>query len=149
MDLNFCNRSFCYHYPMRTKILTLLILVSPMLAAGEDITDASVQKAVADTQKVLSLPSEREKVIKASPDAAAANKALEQLGGSPEANQQIYELASQIFGNLATEANGDPDKMQKILDQAKQNPAAFAAKFTPAQQAQLGIIANSLGTKLP
>ncbi|NBY21120.1 hypothetical protein EBQ74_12995 [bacterium] len=67
---------------------------------------------------------------------------MKELGG--EYSEEIYQLAAQIMENLVREAQGDPDKMMKILEKAQQNPSAFADTFSEEQKRKL----KELGKKI-
>ncbi len=74
----------------------------------------------------------------------AMNK-VEQLGGSAEVNDEIFNLAADIFGSLTKEANGDPQKVKKILEEAQRNPEEFAKKLSASEKKKL----HSISQKMP
>ena len=66
-----------------------------------------------------------------------AHQRAKDLAGSEENLDQIYNLSGKIFQDLAKKANGDPKKMQELLDQALADTQGFASQFTPEQKQQL------------
>ena len=99
------------------------------------------------TQELLRNKAARDKANKTI-NAKAAQKADQfagqTVGNNPEAKEQMYGLAADVFEILVKDANGDPEKMQEMLTQYLLNPAAFAAKLTPEQQAKLRNISGSV-----
>ena len=62
--------------------------------------------------------------------------------GAPN-DQDIYNAAAEIFPDLYKQGQGDPEKMQKILDQATRDPAAFMKSLSEANQKRISDIAKS------
>jgi hypothetical protein len=69
---------------------------------------------------------------------------LRDLAGSEQTSGEMYQLASDIFANISLKANGDPDRMMQLLQEAQQNPEAFANSFTPEQRRQLSELARQV-----
>ncbi len=62
-----------------------------------------------------------------------------------EVNDEIFNLAADIFGSLTKEANGDPQKVKKILEEAQRNPEEFAKKLSASEKKKL----HSISQKMP
>lgn len=125
------------------KISLLTLFISLMSLAQQNL-DEHAQYGVKETQKVLVNPEKRKEALK-DPKANQANQDLQKLtGGDAQIDQEIWELASDLMPMLATEGNGDPTQMLNFLEDMKRNPAAFADKFTPAQQAKLKAVADKI-----
>ena len=90
----------------------------------------------------LTHPEIRAEQLKSDKKALESDRAVKELGG--EYSEEIYQLAAQIMENLVREAQGDPDKMMKILEKAQQNPSSFANTFTEEQKRKL----KELGKKI-
>jgi len=101
-------------------------------------------KALEETQAVLTTPQLRTQAA-TTPEAKAALDSVSQLTGTPENEQALFNVASQIFGNLTKDAQGDPDKLEKILLEAQKNPESFFNKLTPQQQNEI----QGLAKKIP
>ncbi|MBI2605332.1 MAG: hypothetical protein HYW49_04550 [Deltaproteobacteria bacterium] len=52
-----------------------------------------------------------------------------------------------MMENLVKESGGDPEKMRTLIEEAKKNPSAFAARFSPAQKAKLNAVAEKIPTQ--
>lgn len=114
---------------MKTLILSLL-LVLPSVVFGDDETRAAV-KAVQDQMKS---PQFHKDAAKNSKDAAEVEKRVKELAGSEANEQEIYNLAADVLGNMQ---DMTPEQMTQLLKEAQNNPEAFANKFTPEQRRKL------------
>lgn len=95
--------------------------------------------AVKDTQNLLENPARR-------PQDNAAVQKVKQLGDPRGQSEEIFKLSSQVFEKMAKDLQGDPAAMQKFLDEASRNPAAFAEQFSPEQKQRLKEIGDQLAT---
>lgn len=102
--------------------------------AGED-----TRKGVAQTQELLKDPKFRAQNAKESKPAAELDQHIKQLSGNPKNEQEIYELAADVMGNMK---DLTPEQMAKVVEQGSKNPEAFAESFTPAQKSKLHDIAE-------
>src|SRR5688500_13050200 len=125
------------------KILAMFLALSLSSARAES-TDAELMDAIAKTQELLRDPKARKEAA-TTKEAKSADDLLESIAGNPENAQLIYELAAEVFGDLAKDAQSDPDKMAAILEEAKRDPAAFAAKLSPERRAKI----KALSKKIP
>lgn len=131
---------------MRKQLLGVLLAICFQVSAEvvQDL-DADTMKALQETQDVLRNPALRamQPEMKG-PAGAALQGQLDALGGTSADQEKIYQMAAEILGDLAKQANGDPAQMEKILEQAKKNPEAFANSLTPQQQQQIKDLAKKL-----
>jgi hypothetical protein len=140
---------------MLSLLVTLWLSVSShgLLADQTKQLDAASLEAVQKTQQLMTNPEERKKATQENAETSYAAQQISSLAGSAENEQDIYELASEIFGDLAKEANGDPLKIMEMLEQAKKDPNAFGKKLTPAQREKLKALStkalNPAGGKKP
>lgn len=100
------------------------------------------QKALNQVMSQLTNPTLRAEELKNNIKGQESDRALKDLGG--EYSEEIYQLAAQIMENLVREAQGDPDKMQQILEQAHKNPEAFANRFSEDQKRKLKDLAKKI-----
>lgn len=66
------------------------------------------------------------------------------LGGSPEIDRELYDVAGQVFRELTERAGGDVGEMNRALDRGRADPAAFAASLSPATRERLRALARRL-----
>ena len=76
----------------------------------------------------------RQEAIGKSADAQAADAQVKAIAGNPANTDAIYQLSSEVFSKLVEQTGGDPEKMQAILTQAKDNPKAFYERYFSAQE---------------
>lgn len=103
-------------------------------------TDQS--KALSQVMELLRSSSKRQEIIKNDPKGKEADALVKDIGGIY--SEDIYNLAAEVMQTLAAEAQGDPDKMEKILEKARKDPAGFAQKFTAKQRATLKELAEKI-----
>ena len=113
------------------------------LYAQEKLDASVVAQAMAQVQHILINHEAFEQASKQSPEARKAAQDLNQVvaGGN---SAEIRALAAAIFENLVRDAQGDPELMMKKIQQAQQNPKAFASSWTPEQRKRLSDIAAGL-----
>lgn len=122
----------------------MLVLVTATAAWGDSLGNAE-EKALAETQRILTNPTERSKAIGKDEAALNADHNLKSLAG--EQTEEMYGLAADVLGSLAQETGGNPDKMDEILQKAMSDPASFAARFSPEQMKKLRGLAEKLEAK--
>ncbi|MCC7460603.1 MAG: hypothetical protein IT286_04785 [Proteobacteria bacterium] len=111
-----------------------------------------VEEALRLTQEMLKNPAVRQTQINQSPEGKAVDTKVKENAGSAENEQAIYELAASVFSSMSDQAGGDPEKMQKILDEALKNPQGFASQWSPEQVKKLEEISaksNSVKSEKP
>ncbi len=112
------------------KILLIIAFWSPVLA----LADAETRKAVQDVQEQMKNPQFHQNAAKESKEAAAVEKHVKEISGNPQNEQEMYNLAAQVLGNMK---DMKPEEMQKMLEQAQKDPEAFMKSWTPEQQKKL------------
>lgn len=122
------------------SILLLILSLSLASASAED-------QALEQTKNLLRDRDAREKSAKDTKGAKAMQDVKNLTGGDAVAEDEIYGLASDVMPILMEEAKGDPNKMMQILEEAKNNPEAFAKRWTPEQRKRLKTLSEKLGTK--
>ena len=124
-------------------IASLLLLVVMVTAAHSQALDPAAASALAATLRMLADPAQRGQVIATDPAAAAIDKQVQGIAGSALA-QEVYVLAADVFADLARNSGGDPKRMVEALEQAKSDPAGFAAMLRPETLQKL----RDLSTKI-
>lgn len=95
-----------------------------------------------ETRRLLVSPDARGRNADKDPTAKKADDYARSVAGSKENSQGLYELSAEIFARLEKQANGDPEKLQKLMIEAARNPAAFGETFTPEERKKLKEISN-------
>ena len=131
---------------MKKKFLNKVILLAaiftlPSLCALNSWADDSTRQGVAHTQEQLKNPDFRAKNVKESKEAAALDQQIKGLTNDSATEQQIYELAAEVMGNMK---DLTPEQMAKFLEQVQNNPSAFAESFSAAQKSKLHDIADRI-----
>ena len=111
-----------------TALLLLTLTPAPLHPQALDPTSADALEA---TLRMLTDPAARGRVIARDPGAAEIDRQVQQVAGSPAVAQEIYGIAAEVFADLARNFDGDPQRMSAALDQAKADPATFAAFLRP------------------
>ena len=121
---------------MKWLLLFCFALVSrPVLA------DEETRAAVKEVQTQMRDPKFRDEKNNDSQEAKAVIKKIKEVAGSEANEQEIYNLAAEVLGNMQ---DLSPDQMTKLLQEAQSNPEAFANKMTPEQKRKLKEIAEKL-----
>ena len=101
-------------------------------------------EALDKTVQMLNNPVAREGAIKENGDGAKkADKMAKDLMGSDANVQEIYKAAAEIFRKMASDNNGDLDKMMEAMGKAQQDPEGFYKTLSPEQKEMI----KNLGDK--
>ena len=121
---------------MRIVAAALVLLAGltlpPAPPAHAQALDAASREALGATLRMLQDPAQRGAAISGSPQAGAADRQLQSLGGSPQLTQELYGLAAEIFADLTRGTGGDVQRMTEALERGRTDPAGFAAMLSPA-----------------
>lgn len=111
-----------------SALLLLTLTPAPLHAQPLDPTSTD---ALAATLRMLADPASRGQVIAGDPTAAEVDRQVQGMAGTPALAQEVYGLAAEVFADLVRDTGGDPRRMSEALDQAKADPASFAAMLRP------------------
>jgi hypothetical protein len=118
-------------------VLTLSLLTSSVSFAVEDL-----DPALKDVQELLRSQSKREEVIKGDSKAKQADDfALQAVGGNQKLKGDVYDVSADIMATVQKLSEGDPAKMNALLQKALQNPGEFLKSLPAEQQAKIRDIA--------
>lgn len=95
------------------------------------------QNALNKTQDFLKNKSERNTFIKSAPDAQKHMNQMEALGLSESQKNEMFNISSDIFGDLIKKQNGDAEGLKRLLQQAEQNPEAFYNSLSPESREKI------------
>jgi ethanolamine utilization microcompartment shell protein EutL len=129
------------------SILVFLLFAGSVWADSAE--DKILQQALSQTQNLLTSPTQRNQAISGDPAAKAADAQLQNLMGSPALTEQSYALAAEIMGGLVQAHGADTQAMQKALDQAARDPAAFLNSLTPEQREKIKKMATEIESNKP
>ncbi len=115
--------------------------VQPTMAPA--MTDVEVNaEALRNTQQMLRNPAEREKAMANDPTALQADSKAKQILGPN--TEKAYELSAQLMQTIVAETNGDPKKMQQLMQELQSNPHALEKYLTPAQRDMIRQMASDV-----
>lgn len=131
---------------LRTARLASLLLLTLTTATPlhAQVLDPAAAEALAATLRMLADPAARAGLLATDPAAAAIDKQVQGMAGSPTLVQEVYGIAAEVFADLARNSGGDPKRMNEALDRAKSDPAGFAAMLRPETLQRL----RELSTKI-
>lgn len=128
-------------------VLSLALLCAAPPLAAQTLDPAS-QEALAATLMMLRDPALRGPAISGNAQAAGIDRQVQgMVGGSPQLAQEFYELAAEIFDELAQGTGGDVVRLNEALERAKSDPAAFATLLSPATLERLRALALKISDR--
>ena len=127
---------------MRQLFLAGVMILTVNFVFGVDMKvsptiSADNEEAIKKTQELLKNPSNLQNNFE-------ATKLFELMGNSPQSNQDLSNTSASIFSDLAAKTGGDPEKLKKLLEEAKKNPEAFANQLSPEQKAAISELARKI-----
>ena len=110
---------------------------------GQALDPASAE-ALSATLRMLADPPSRGEAILGTPGAAEIDRQVQSIASSSQLAQEMYAIAAAVFADLARSSGGDATQMSDALEQAKSDPAGFAARLSPETLQRL----QELSTKI-
>lgn len=128
---------------MRIFIFTCLMLTTPLaFTKGATPLDPASEQALRETQRGLTHPGERAKMIQGDSKAEAHDiKVKSMLGNQSEG---AYQLSSGVLETIVQQSGGDHAKMQEIISKLLANPQALEEYLTSAQREQIRTMASEM-----
>jgi len=125
-----------FNINLSTVLLVTGLFAQPVYA------DEAMDSALQQTQDCL----RQQNCASAQTDAgkAAAQQALEAVGGNADQMQGLYNISADIMPLLLQQAGGDPAKMQAILQKAQTDPEGFLNSLAPDIQTKIKQAAATL-----
>jgi hypothetical protein len=127
-----------------TGLLVLALLAPCGTPPAAQALDPAAAEALAATLRMLADPAARAEVLASDPAAAAIDRQVQGMAGSPQLVQEVYGLAAEVFADLARSTGGDARRLSEALDRAKSDPAAFAAMLRPETLERLRALATKI-----
>lgn len=122
---------------------------TPMAAQGPskaEMEQAS-ETALRQTQQLLRSRSEREKALQADGGRGAANDQSARKAIGDAATEKSYELSAQIIETIVRRANGDPVKMQQMMNELTANPHSLEQYLSASQREDIRQLASDIEKK--
>jgi len=126
-------------------VLAAALAIAPALPA--QTLDPASAAALDAAMRLLLDPAQRGPAIAANPQAAAADKQMQALLGSPELQQEFYALAAEIFADLTQRAGGDVTRMTQALEAGRADPSGFMATLSPRTLERLRVLSGKIGER--
>ena len=141
LELKFC-RNFDEQIKMKAFRFILMGFWVTTFCLAEDVKrgpsiSADNQEAIKKTQELLKDPANLQK-------SAEASKLFELMGNEAGSKQDLSNTTASIFEDLAAKTGGDPEKLRKLLEEAKSNPEAFANQLSAEQKAAISGLAKKI-----
>jgi hypothetical protein len=93
--------------------------------------------ALAEMLKALKVPGGKAGPLGAGTGSGDIEQQMRALTGSPELTQELFNVASQVLGELLQSTGGDMNKLFDVLLRAQSDPSAFAATLSPETRERL------------
>lgn len=117
---------------MKNLLIISLVFYSAY-ASAEDI-----KEALRETQSVLRDPVRmQEESGKTSEGRKADQDASVVTLGKPELKQDLLNISADLLGWITDSANGDPEKMQQLMQDAISNPKSFYERMPASERAKV------------
>jgi len=119
---------------MTIRLIALAVVAGALVTgpAAAQTLDAASQEALGAVLQMLRDPALRAAAIANNPGAAAADRQLRALAGDNAAvTQELFDLAGQVFEDLATGSGGNATAIDETLTRGQSDPAGFAAMLSP------------------
>ncbi len=134
-------KGFAWSAASVVVLAAFIAAAAPVHAQGLDRASA---EALAATLRLLSDPGVRNQTIATDRRAAEIDSRIRAMAASPALTQEFYELAADIFAELARNTRGSERTMSDALERAKADPSAFAATLSPRTLRRLRELAVQL-----
>lgn len=129
--------------PIVSLLMSALILGSSPMAIASKKNSFDYREPASQTRQMLLDPSQREEFLKKHEDARAADQKVINAVGAQN-KEETYQIAADIMDNMLKETNGDPQALQKIMQDVQTNPEAFYQRLTPEQKKRIKGLADQI-----
>ena len=130
---------------MSAATLVVAALALTGCPAGAQALDPGSQEALGTVLRMLQEPAARSAASAGDARSGAADAQIQSLThGSPALTQEVYELAGQIFEDIARSSGGDVQAINQVLARAQADPASLAVSLSPSTLARLRALAEKL-----
>jgi hypothetical protein len=135
---------------MRLALALVVTVVLALAGTGPlsaQSLDAASSAALDATLRLLQDPARRSAAIAGNPEAAAADKQLASMLGTPELQQEFYSLVAEIFADVVKASGGDVGRMAQTLDAGRSDPGGFMGRLSPGTLERLRAFSGKIGEK--
>ncbi len=130
------------------KILILATLVSGAVGAQSEM-DKDTSEAVEQTKNLLKDRKSRESAAQSSQDSKDVMKNVKDLAGGAQNEQEIYEIASEVFEQLMKKHNGDMSKVMAEMQELQKNPKKLYEMAKPETVAKIKNVSQKIENRQP
>lgn len=130
-----------------TLFLAGLLGVGGALPGHGQALDRASAEALAATLQLLRDPAARAGAIAGSAQAGPIDQQIRAKAGSDAVVQEFYELAAQVFSEIATGLGGDAQKIGEALERGQRDPDAFTALLSPQTRERLRELPGKLSDR--
>jgi hypothetical protein len=109
--------------------------------------DPASSAALDATLRLLQDPARRSAAIAGNPEAAAVDKQLASMLGTPELQQEFYALVADIFADVVRASGGDVGRMGQALDAGRNDPTGFMGRLSPGTLERLRAFSSKVAEK--
>jgi hypothetical protein len=127
-------------------LVTTVALAGAVPLAAQSLDPASAA-ALDATLRLLQDPAQRSAALARSPEAAAVDKQLSSMLGTPELEQEFYALAADIFADVVLASGGDLGKMAQALEAGRTDPTGFMGRLSPRTLERLRQFSTKVGER--
>jgi hypothetical protein len=107
--------------------------------------DAGSREALEAVLRTLQDPALRGAAIAGDARSKSADAQIQSLThGAPELTQEVFELAGQIFEDIARSSGGDVQAINQALARSQSDPTSLATLLSPSTLARLRSLAGKL-----
>lgn len=107
----------------------LLLLICVLSSSARADLDSSQKEGLKKTQDLLTNSKERDKALANDPKAKDIDAKAGALAGSSANKEEMYSISSELIEKIVKQTDGDPAKMQQLLNEAQKDPKAFYEKY--------------------
>jgi hypothetical protein len=87
-----------------------------------DELDEFSNQALLETQHILVDQKSRQNAIAQSAASHQADSQVRSIAGNPQNVQQMYQISSDVFGDIVKKSQGNPAQVEETVDDLKSNP---------------------------
>lgn len=121
----------------------ILSSVFILLASRVSSADDEFKSAVEKTKAEMKDKRKRQNLLDTD-KAKEADKAANSVTGNEENTEELYGISADLLSVIGEQAEGDPEKMNKILEEAQRDPAAFYKRLPEEQRKRIQSLSKKI-----
>jgi hypothetical protein len=88
-------------------------------------------------------------VIQESRKAKVADDHISSLTSDPATREKIYQISSQVFGEVVKNSGGDSAEMESLIERAQKDPEAFYRGLSPESRRAIQEVSKEIDSRAP